>query len=95
MSTRKLSNISISQFQSFLELAQCGFKGTNSGHEKWTRADLLRPIVFQNHIDPIPEFIVKNNLRLLNYSKDDFFDIMEGKKVVVRSASKFMLRVPS
>ena len=37
----------------------------NGGHEHWTRADLLRPITIQTHIDPVPEFIIKNGLKQL------------------------------
>jgi len=88
MSGRFLRNISISQFESFLELAQCKFKNNEKGHCKYIRSDLHRPIVFQNHINPVPEFIVKNILRLFPYSKDDFFDILEGKKVVKKVNSK-------
>lgn len=82
MTTRKLNNISISEFESFLELAKCTYVGTNSGHIKYTRCDLRRPIIFQTHEKPIPEFIIKNNLRILGYDKNDFFDILEGRKTV-------------
>ena len=58
------------------------------GHGKYTRADLNRPIVFQNHIDPVPEFIVKNILRLFPYSKDEFFEILDGAKIVERESQK-------
>lgn len=91
MSTKKLSNISIAKFQAFLELCMCKQIGTNGGHEKWTRTDLTRPIVFQTHIDPIPEFIIKNNLRGLGYTKKQFFEILEGKVNVVREGNSFVL----
>ena len=91
MSTKKLNNISISQFQSFLELALCKQVGINGGHEKWTRADLRRPIIFQTHINPIPEFIIKNNLRVLNCSKTDFFEILDFVKTVERSGMTFVI----
>ena len=39
-----------------------------------------------------PEFIIKNNLRILEYSKKDFFNIIEGKKEVVRIDDKFILK---
>ncbi len=84
MSTRHLRNITISKFESFLELTHCKFIKNEKGHNKYFRSDLNRPIIFQSHIDPIPEFIVKNLLRLLNYSRDDFYDILEGKKKVVK-----------
>lgn len=88
MSVRHLRNISVSQFESFLELAHCKFIKNEKGHCKYTRNDLLRPIIFQNHIDPIPEFLVKNNLRLFPSSKDDFFDILESVKIVTRVSEK-------
>jgi len=88
MSIRHLRNISISQFESFLELVHCKFIKSEKGHCKYTRADLNRPIIFQNHIDPIPEFIIKNNLRLFPYNKDDFFDILEGIKTVEKVTEK-------
>jgi hypothetical protein len=72
-----------------LELAQCKFKSNEKGHCKYIRSDLNRPIVFQNHIDPVPEFIVRNVLRLFPYSKDDFFDIMEEKKFVNKQDAKY------
>jgi hypothetical protein len=88
MSTRHLRNITISQLESFLELAQCKYMSNEKGHCKYTRADLNRPVVFQNHIDPVPEFIVKNILRLFPYSKDDFFEILDGVKIVERESQK-------
>ena len=56
-----LKNISIKQFQTFLKLAKFDFIGINGGHEKWTRKDILRPIIFQSRIDPIPYAIIDSN----------------------------------
>ena len=86
MSTRKLSNISLAKYQAFLELAGCNLIRTNSGHDVYTRADLLRPIVPQNHIDPVPERIIKQGLRTLGLTREDFFDLLERKKEIVRKA---------
>jgi hypothetical protein len=94
MSIRHLRNISISQFESFLELVHCKFIKSEKGHCKYTRADLNRPIIFQNHIDPIPEFIIKNNLRLFPYSKDEFFDILDGIQMVERVNEKVYKLIP-
>lgn len=91
MDTHKLSNISISQFESFPELAGCKFIKNEKGHCKYSRADLFRPIIFQNHINPIPEFIIKNLPRLFPYTKDDFFDILEGVKKVGRNGNTFTI----
>ena len=46
----------------------------------------------QNHIEPVPEFIVQNLLRGLGYTKKDFFDTLEQKKEVAKVGSKFVIR---
>ena len=92
MSTQHLRNISISQLESFLELCLCKFIKNNKGHIQYTRSDLTRPLPFQNHINPVPEFIIANLSRGLGYSKKDFFDVLEHKKQVVKNGSKFLLR---
>ncbi len=92
MSTKRLTNITISEFESFLELCLCKFIKNEKGHIKYTRSDLNRPIIFQNHIDPIPEFIVQNNLRLLGITKKDYFEILDCTKEVKKiTESKFQL----
>ena len=68
MSTQKLSNISLKDFRKFLSNQGLNLiKDTKGrgGHEKWSRSDLDRPITLQTHIDPVPEFIVKQVLRHL------------------------------
>ena len=80
MSAKKLSNISIYDFRKFLKNQGLNIiKSTKGrgGHEKWSRADLTRPITIQTHIDPVPEFIVKQVLRHLEITREDFFDIMK------------------
>lgn len=76
MNTQKLGNIPLKDFRLFLEKVGCRSESINGGHEKWIRAGLLRPIIIQTHIDPVPEFIVKNTLRNLGLSKIDFFNIL-------------------
>jgi hypothetical protein len=76
MSTQKLSNVKLADIREFLKKCECKCIGINGGHEKWTRADLLRPIIIQTHIDPVPEFIVLQILRALSISKKDFFRIL-------------------
>jgi len=78
MSSQKLSNISLSKLRKFLKA--CGLneitinKG-RGGHEKWSKLGMDRPIMFQSHIDPVPEFIIQQILRHLNLSRDEFFKI--------------------
>lgn len=80
MSTRKLSNIPLKEFRIFLKAQGLNLikdsKG-RGGHEKWSKSGMDRPITIQTHIDPIPEFIVKQVLRHLKMSRKDFFKALE------------------
>lgn len=76
MSTQKLSNVKLSDYREFPQKCNCKCVGVEGGHEKWVRADLLRPIIVQTHIEPVPEFIIKNALRNLGLTKKDFFKIL-------------------
>lgn len=79
MNTYKLSNISIAQFREFLFEIGCTRISIEGGHEKWHKNGCLRPIIIQTHIDPIPEFIIKNNLRSLGLTRKDFIDWMKRR----------------
>ncbi len=74
MATQHLKNIPLKLYRDFLKEQGCACNRISGGHEHWTRKDLLRPITIQTHIDPVPEFIIKNGLRILNLSKKDFLD---------------------
>jgi len=81
MNTVRLSNISIDEFKQFLEFIGCfRVDNGNEGHEKWERPGVPRPIIFQTHIDPIPEFILRNNLRNLEISRKAFAEWYIGRK---------------
>lgn len=79
MNTYKLSNISIAQFREFLFEIGCTRISIEGGHEKWHKNGCLRPIIIQTHIDPIPEFIIKNYLRSLGLTRKDFIDWMKRR----------------
>lgn len=71
-----LKNIPLKDFSAFLE-----FKGLNlirekGGHEVWSGKTLLRPIILQSHIDPVPEFIIRNNLRTLGSDKKELLEFL-------------------
>jgi hypothetical protein len=77
MSTKKLSNIPLQDFRKFLKSQGLNLikdSQGRGGHEKWSKLSLDRPITLQTHIDPVPEFIVKQILRHLNITKEMFFD---------------------
>ncbi len=76
MPVRKLSNIPVVKFRKFMESQGLKvIKGTKGrgGHEKWSKSGMERPITIQTHIDPVPEFIVKQVLRHLKMDRETFF----------------------
>lgn len=75
MALQHLRNISLKDFEKFLLKQGCKCTRTKGGHNHWTRADLNRPITLQSHITPIPEFILRNCLRILNLSKEEFIKL--------------------
>jgi hypothetical protein len=82
VNTYKLSNIPLREFRKFLKNNGLKvIKGTKGrgGHEKWSRSDLDRPITLQTHIDPVPEFIVKQVLRHLGMNRKQFLKEIRNK----------------
>jgi len=88
---KTLRNISLSKYESFLELALCKYIKTEGGHAKYFRSDLNRPIIVQTHVSPVPEFIIKNALRSLGMDKRHFWDLLEGKCKVVENSGVFTI----
>ena len=80
MNTYKLSNVNLLTFREFLFDIGCERLSIEGGHEKWHKKGCLRPVIFQTHIDPIPEFILKNNLRSLGLSRTDFIEWLKRRK---------------
>lgn len=74
MSHKSLKNIPLRLFRDYLIYKGLKLQRNSGGHEIWGGKQLKRPIVLQSHIDPIPEFIVRNNLRTLNSTAEDFLD---------------------
>lgn len=72
--TRRMSNIPLRDFRLFLFNNGLSRTGYNGGHEKWEREGLLRPIMLQTHVDPVPQFVIKNALNALGISKSDFLE---------------------
>lgn len=68
----RLSNISLSVFRAFLLSKDLSLLRVTGGHEVWGKPGLLRPIIIQTHIDPIPEFIILNCLRTMGVTRKEF-----------------------
>ena len=67
----KIRNIPLKKYRKFLKSVGCNKIRTNGGHEMWSRSDINRSLTLQSHIDPVPEFIVKQHLRYLGMTKDE------------------------
>lgn len=74
MSSQHLRNIDLDDYRKYLEHIGCRCTRRKGGHEHFTRHDLSRPLTLQSHIDPVPEFIVKNHLRILGIDRKQFLD---------------------
>jgi hypothetical protein len=74
--TAHLKNIKLKDFRKYLESKGLKVIRTNGGHEVWGGKCLLRPIVLQTHVDPIPEFIIRNNLRQLDNDRDGLLEFL-------------------
>ena len=74
----KLKNIRLKIFRNYL--IYCGLKHirTKGGHEIWSAKGLTRPVTLQTHIDPVPEFIIKNNLRTMGKTEEHFLIFLES-----------------
>lgn len=77
--TPSIKNVSVEDYKSFL--SHHGLKNirTSKGHEVWCGAKLTRPVIFQTHIDPIPLFIIKSNLRTMGLTLNDLRDYLNSK----------------
>ncbi len=51
---------------------------TNSGHEKWGKEGLRRPVVFQTHVNPVPEFVIRNAISDMEISRQEFLAVLEN-----------------
>jgi predicted RNA binding protein YcfA (HicA-like mRNA interferase family) len=72
----KLNQISPHNFEKFLLYIGCKFIRQKGSHKVFSRPGLNRPLIIPVHAGDLPIYVIKNNLRILNISVDDFLDIM-------------------
>lgn len=81
MTILKLSNITVKDLRKLLENQGLNvirdIKG-RGGHEKWSKSGMDRPITIQTHIDPVPEFIIKQIIRHLKMDKKSFIEALKN-----------------
>ena len=75
---RTLSNITIAELRDVLTRLGLTKVRTKGGHEAWMKPGMKRPVIVQTHVNPVPEFIIKNNLRVIGIRKQDFLAELES-----------------
>ena len=76
----KFSNISVARFRNILKALGFTYVRTKGGHEMWFKDGMLRNVVFQTHEEPVPEDIVKNNIKTIGITKEEFEVVMNKTK---------------
>ena len=64
------------QFERFLIRAGCKYIRQESSHRIYWKNDLKRPIILPTY-KKIPVFIIKNNLRLLGMSNEEYLNLLK------------------
>jgi len=70
----RLTPISWKEFDKFLLFLGCKFKHQRGSHRVYTLAGLKRPIIVPAYGE-IPMFVIRNNLRLLGKTVDEYLEI--------------------
>ena len=64
------------KFEKFILFLGCNFEREKGDHRIYGRKDLKRPVVFPRDTQ-MPVFIIKNNLRLLGISVQEYLEILK------------------
>jgi predicted RNA binding protein YcfA (HicA-like mRNA interferase family) len=70
------NTITWKKFEKVLLYVGCDFVREKGDHRIFWRSDLKRPIVLPRYT-PLPFFIIRNNLRLLGISWEEFENILQ------------------
>jgi len=73
----EIDQISWRKFEKFLLKIGCRFKRQKGDHLIYWKPGILRPIVVPKE-RVLPVFIILNNLRVLQVSKEEFLKIITG-----------------
>lgn len=72
----QLTPISRKKFEKFLKYIGCNLKRTKGDHLIFDRTGLDRPVVITSDKE-VPVFIVRNNIRTLKISPDEYLEILK------------------
>ena len=64
------------KFEKFILFVGCELKRDKGDHRIYWRSDLNRPVVIPR-CKELPVFIIKNNLRILGISPDEYIEILK------------------
>ncbi|MBU4370002.1 type II toxin-antitoxin system HicA family toxin [Patescibacteria group bacterium] len=64
------------KFEKFLLFVGCSFKREKGDHRIYWRKELQRPVILPRDTN-LPIFIIRNNLRILNISPEEYSDILK------------------
>jgi len=73
------NNISWRRFEKFLLRVGCKYVRQRGSHRIYSRVGLARPIVLPTY-RTLPMFVIKNNLRILEISDQQYLEIMKRIK---------------
>lgn len=71
-----LKPINWKKFEKFVLYVGCHFERKRGDHRVYQREDLKRPVIFPED-EEIPVFIIRNNLRTLGISHNEYLAILE------------------
>lgn len=72
----KITTVPWKKFEKFLLYVGCILARTRGDHRAYTREGLRRPVIIKA-VKGLPVFIIRNNLRELGISHDEYLEIMK------------------
>ena len=72
----KIKSIHWKKFEKFLLYIGCEFVREKGDHRIYWKEGLKRPIIVPRY-NPLPSFIILNNLRVLNITKEKYLEIYD------------------
>lgn len=72
----RLAPVKRKKFETFLRMVGCSLKRVSGDHLIYTRPNLKRPVIVTADSE-VPIFIIRNNLRTLDMSVEEYLNIIE------------------
>lgn len=72
----RITPISWKKFERFLLFVGCTFVREKGDHRMYARTGLVRPVVIPRD-SALPVFVIRNNLRVLGISQEEYLEILQ------------------